>query len=337
MTLSDLEHFKKLLLEREENLLDWLGSPETPNESDLEKAQSLLGDIKAALSRVEEQSFGACEVCKEGIELYRLEVQPVTEVCLGCISNEERAKLEEELFLASKIHRALLPQTVARIDGYEIAVKSLAARIVGGDYYDFLQSGNQSGATRVIIADTMGKGLPAGLLMSNVQGALRILAEDIESPRQLVARLNQWLCRNVPVTKFISLMCVSLHSDSSHAGKISFTNAGHCAGILVRSNGSLESLEPTGGVLGVHEGFTYDENAILVEQGDLLILYTDGATEAENGQGEMYGVDRLTRFLVDHRSEPLDLIIENLLADVRFYSGRPEMADDFTIIAIRKK
>src|SRR3989339_2019553 len=125
MTISDLEHFKQLLLEREHNVLEWLDSPETPNQDDVNKAQALLGDIKEALGRVDEQSFGTCDVCKEGIELYRLEIQPVTEVCLGCITAEERAQLEEELFLASKIHRALLPQSIERIEGFDINVRSL--------------------------------------------------------------------------------------------------------------------------------------------------------------------------------------------------------------------
>jgi len=335
MTISDLEHFKKLLLEKEQNILEWLDSPETPNQEDIDKAQALLGEIKESLHRVEKQSFGACEECKGEIELYRLEIQPVTQVCLGCISSEERALLEEELFLASKIHRALLPQTIAKIEGFEIAVKSLAARIVGGDYYDFLPSAGND-LTRVVIADTMGKGLPAGLLMSNVQGALRILADDIISPSQLISRLNQWLCRNVPVTKFISLACVLLNTDAAREKDLVFTNGGHCPGLLVRRDNSIESLEPTGGVLGVHTGFTYGERRLKFNTGDLLVLYTDGVTEAENLSGDMYGIDRFVKFLRDHRLEPLELIMENLLAEVRFFSERPELSDDFTVIAVRK-
>ncbi len=335
MTISDLKHFKGLLLEREQNVREWLGSPETPNEEDIAKAQELLEEIKAGLERVKNQTFGACEVCKGDVELYRLEIQPVTEVCLSCISSEERIQLEEELFLASKIHRALLPQTAEKVEGYEMAVKSLAARVVGGDYFDFLPStGND--ATRVVIADTMGKGLPAGLLMSNVQGAMRILAEDILSPCQLVARLNHWLCRNVPVTKFISLACVLLNSGPAANGQLIYSNAGHCPGVLIRDGNLAEWLEPTGGVLGVHEGFTYEERTVRFGRGDLLVLYTDGVTEAESEEGDMFGADRLAQFLRDHCTEPLDMLIGSLLAQVRLFSGRPEFADDSTVMAIRK-
>jgi serine phosphatase RsbU (regulator of sigma subunit) len=335
MTISDLEHFKKLLVEREANVLEWLDSPTTPNEQDVIKAQSLVGEIKEALQRVESHTYGTCIDCKEGIELYRLEIQPVTEVCLGCITAEERAQLEEELFLASKIHRALLPQTVEKIEGFEIAVKSLAARIVGGDYYDFLPSSSNN-STRIIIADTMGKGIAAGLIMSNVQGALRILAEDIILPCQLLTRLNQWLCRNIPVTKFISLACIALDTSRPESSRLTFANAGHCPGLLIGRNGALTCLDPTGGVLGVHPGFVYEDEVISFNPGDLLVLYTDGVTEAENYHDDMFGIERLTQYLQDHRSEPLDLLIENLLAEVKFFSERPEFADDSTVIAVRK-
>ncbi len=268
MTISDLEHFKSLLEEREHNLLEWLQLPDPAASDDISKTRALLGEIKEALKRIEDHSYGACNVCKGSIELYRLEIQPVTEVCLSCISDHDRVQLEEELFLASKIHRALLPQAVEKIDGFDIAVRSMASRIVGGDYYDFLRSSN-SNLIRIIIADTMGKGLPAGLLMSNVQGALRVLAEELTSPKDLISRLNQWLCRNVPVTKFISLICVGL--ETNHGSSLTYTNAGHCPAILVRQNGKIERLNPTGGVIGVHQGFIYEEKNLPISSGDLLL------------------------------------------------------------------
>jgi len=335
MTLSDLEHFKNLLLEREENLNEWLDAPVVASQDDIGKVQSLLVEIKEALGRVENKNFGTCDVCKGDIELYRLEVQPVTEICLGCITPEERAQLEDELYLASKIHRALLPQAVEKVEGHDIAVKSLAARFVGGDYYDLLPaSGN--GLSRLIIADSMGKGLPASLLMSNVQGALRILAEEIPSPSKLISRLNQWLCRNVPVTKFISLACIALEPQLERRSQVTYTNAGHCPAILVRNDGQVEFLGPTGGVIGVHEGFTYEEKSLSFSKGDLIVLYTDGVIEASNSREEHFGEKRLIDFAVDFKDSPLDGFLDNLRAEVQSFSGRPEFEDDFTVIALRK-
>ena len=335
MTVSDLENFKSLLLEREHNLASWLDSSASADHGDIDKVRSLLTDIKDALGRVENQTFGECNVCKGEVEHHRLEVQPATEVCLDCISKQEQTQLEEELFLASKIHRALLPQSVEKIEGFEVKAMSLAARTVGGDYYDFLHAA-KGDSVRVVIADVMGKGLPAGLLMSNVQGALRILSEEIESPSLLIARLNQWLCHNVPVTKFISLACISLDSHSGQETAITYTNAGHCPPILVRTNGIVEKLEPTGGVLGVHEDFTYEERSLTMAPGDLLLLYTDGVTEAANQQGDMFGEEQLTEYVKSRSGHSLEIILDGLLDKVRNFSGRQELGDDFTVIAIRK-
>lgn len=333
MTISDLEHFKNLLLEQEKNILEWLEFPNPAGDGDISKTQALLTEIKDALGRIENNSFGTCNVCKGELEMYRLEVQPVTEVCLSCISSQERAQLEEELYLASKIHRALLPQSIEKINGFEFAVKSIASRIVGGDYYDFLPTTN-SGLARLIIADTMGKGLPAGLLMSNVQGALRILSEELESPRELISKLNHWLCRNVPVTKFISLICLGVETGSGT--NLVYTNAGHCPAILMRENGQIEYLNPTGGVIGVHEGFEYHEKRIPISAGDLVLLYTDGIVEAQAENGLMFGEERILKHIDNCRVQDLDGLIEGLLNKVRVFTGRTEFEDDLTILALRK-
>jgi hypothetical protein len=143
MTVSDLEKFKNLILQREENLTALIESPEGINRADEEKLQTLFAQMQSALKRIEDRTFGACKVCKGEMELHRLEIQPVVDVCLECITTEERTILEEELTLAGKIHRALLPQAVQNIEGFELAVKSLAARTVGGDYYDFIPAGDR--------------------------------------------------------------------------------------------------------------------------------------------------------------------------------------------------
>jgi serine phosphatase RsbU (regulator of sigma subunit) len=332
MTVSELEHFRDLLIAREENLKSlqdssYLGQDQSG------KVQALLTEIKEALERVENNSFGVCKVCHEEMGKERLEVQPAAEVCLECISGQDQALLEEDLHLASKVHRALLPQGVTRINGFEVAVKSLAARIIGGDYYDFLP-GRQVDSTRIVIADTMGKGLPAGLLMSNVQGALRILADDIPSPAGLISRLNQWLCRNVPVTKFISLFCLNVNTGVD--GEFTFVNAGHCPPIMFRSNGDVERFMPTGAVLGITEDFEYTEGSSKFGPGDLLLLYTDGVTDAENHRGEMFEELRLLDYVSQNLDKsPADIVL-GLLSEIRAFSGKSDFDDDLTVVALRR-
>ena len=334
MTRDDLEHFKNLLLERQENLNNWLQTF-SPGEDEIRKVRSLLSDIDQALGRVTNESFGECVVCKGEVELNRLEVQPVRQVCLSCISEEERTTLENELTVASRIHRALLPQSYEKIDGLELAVKSFAVGSIGGDYYDFLPSINGSGS-RIVIGDTMGKGLPAGLLMANLQGALRIYGEQHDSPAALVTRLNQWLCRNIPVTKFVSLFCARVENSNSKDARIVYTNAGHPQPIMVRNNGSVELLESNGGILGVHEQFTFEESSIPFSPGDMLVLYTDGITEAENFHGAMFGEERLTEYFKNRKDESFDNILDILLSEIQSFSEKPDLEDDTTVIALRK-
>lgn len=334
MTRGDLEHFKNLLIERQENLNNWLQTF-APSEDEIRKVRALLNDIDKALGRVEDQSFGVCEVCKGEVELSRLEVQPVRQVCLTCITEEERVTLENELTVASRIHRALLPQSYEKINGFELSVKSIAAGSIGGDYYDFLPSINNSGS-RIVIGDTMGKGLPAGLLMANLQGALRIYGETLESPAALVTRLNQWLCRNIPVTKFVSLFCTRIQNGNGKESKLTFTNAGHPNPILVRHNGDVEFLNTDGGILGVHEQFTFKEKSVSFSSGDILLLYTDGITEAENYHGAMFGEERLVEYIKNRRGESLDSLIDVLLSEIQSFSEKPDLEDDTTVIAIRK-
>lgn len=335
MTVAELEHFRNLLLEREGVLNDWVDCCAEVHDGEAAKVQALLTDIKEALGRIKTHTYGTCTVCHGTVEKFRLEVQPVQQVCLECISPEEKSLLEEELFLASKIHRALLPHHVERIDGFDVVVRSLAARVVGGDYYDFLPSEN-GGLHRVVIADSMGKGLPAGLVMSNLQGALRILAESYESPAALLRQLNRWLCRNIPVDNFITLACIGLQPDRDGRTLLTHANAGHCPTIVVRTDGAVELLDATGTFLGVHADFTYTEASLSINSGDLIVLYTDGVTEAENPHGDMFGDERLAEYLQARRDQPLRRIVDDLTDEVLQYSDRPEPADDFTVIAMRK-
>jgi serine phosphatase RsbU (regulator of sigma subunit) len=335
MTVSDLEHFRDLLEERRQSLAQLLDTPRVTTDGDRQQVQALLAEIKAALGRIENESYGTCVVCHGEVELHRLEVQPVREVCLSCITAEEQSQLEYDLFLASKIHRALLPQAIDRIEGFDIAVKSMAAHAVGGDYYDFLTGGDR-GALRIVIADVMGKGISAGLLMSNIQGALRILAEDIPSTCQLIHRLNRWLCRNIPMTKFVSLACVSIEPQNDSHPRITYANAGHCPPILVHADGKIQYLNPTGGILGVHEGFHYEERNCEVIRGDLLVMYTDGITEAENDKGEMFGEERLAGLVLAHRSKSPKALLEEIWSEIRKFSCGQEPSDDQTVIALRR-
>ncbi|UCG61141.1 MAG: SpoIIE family protein phosphatase [Candidatus Zixiibacteriota bacterium] len=336
MELRDFEHFRDLLLERRQMLSEWMNSGATLREQEVEAVRQLLNQIKDALGRIENHSFGDCDVCDGKVEPHRLEIQPISRVCIDCFSAEEKALLEEDLYLASKIHRALLPQSIPEIKGFELEVRSLAAGNIGGDYYDFLQGPNGD-TMRIVIADAMGHGLPAGLLMSNLQGALRILSSDIDHPAPLITRLNKWICRNVPVTKFVSMACMCVHITGEDETRVTYANAWHVPPIVVRADGSHTALDATGTVLGVHEDFAYEEGSFTVSPGDYLVLYTDGVTEALNSKHEEFETDRLVEFVRSWQSGPFEGIVDSLMANVLEFSGSSQAADDLTAIILRKK
>lgn len=336
MEIRDFEHFRDILLERQHLLAQWMNSDTVLRDREAEAVRGLLSQIKDALGRIENHSFGACNVCDGTMELHRLEVQPVRRVCLDCISSEEKAALEEDLYLASKIHRALLPQSVPDIDGFELEVRSQAASDIGGDYYDFVP-GHNGNSVRIVVADAMGHGLPAGLLMSNLQGAMRILSSDIDSPGPLITRLNQWLCRNVPVSKFISLACLCIHISDGDRTTVSYANAGHVPPLLVRADGSVKKLHATGTLLGIHEDFTYEEESFTVSGGDHLALYTDGVTECRDASGEEFEQERIIEFLRTRQAKPFKGIVDDLLNAALSFSGSSQPADDLTALILRKK
>lgn len=335
MEISDLRHFRDVLMERQQLLTGWFEAPVSNRAEETALVRELLEQIRDALRRLDDSSYGCCVVCQGEVERHHLEVQPAATVCLACISEAERLALEEDLYLASKIHRALLPSAIPSIPGFDIEVRALAAGSIGGDYYDFIETGN-SAPTRIIIADAMGKGLPAGLLMSNLRGALRILAAEMESSAALLTRLNTWLCRNVPVTKFVSLVCLQLDRAQAKTSRLIYTNAGHCPPVIVRVDGTVERLNATGGVLGVHEDFTYEQQSTDLSPGDLVLLYTDGVSEAENEDGEQYEDDRLIELLRSERQRPPSDIVTTLIEDLTEFTGSPEINDDLTVILIRK-
>ncbi len=337
MHIEDFEYFRDRLLERNDDLNSWLNSRGARGVEDIDKARHVLRQIDDALDRIENESFGKCKICDGEIERERLEAHPEVEICLDCLSESEKRAIEDDMKMAGRLQRALLPPSVPKIDGFDIAARLMGAGSVGGDYYDFLPCGEGNQLSRIIIADAMGHGVASGLLMSNLQGALRILAEDIHSPGELVSRLNQWLCRNVPVTKFISLISLCLEKTGNSDTRLKYTNAGHCPPVVVRSDGSIERFDVTGGILGVHEDFNYKERILTFSPGDFVLLFTDGVVEAENPRGEEFGEDRLTEFICNHKRPNVESVINDLFAEVTRFTDTTVRSDDMTVLGLLKR
>jgi sigma-B regulation protein RsbU (phosphoserine phosphatase) len=239
--------------------------------------------------------------------------------------NTERAR---ELDDARAIQERLIPQSIPQVLGHSIAARWEPARTVGGDYYDVLNFGKDRIA--LCVGDVSGKGMPAALLMSNFQAAVRAHACATLEPAGLCATLNEIVAANTDSDRFISFFYGVL--DAS-AGKLTYANAGHNAPILVRADGRIARLDHGGYVLGPLSGAVYEQGETSIEPGDRVVMFTDGVTEARSGTGEEFGDERLIDLIVRCREMDAPGLKERLFeALVEFTSGRFD--DDVTIVAL---
>jgi len=235
---------------------------------------------------------------------------------------------EREMSEARRIQQKLLPATLPQIAGCSIAASWQPAAGVGGDCYDALAFGESRVA--ISIADVVGKGIPAALLMSNLQAAVRAFASDGVTPADLCHQVNRILCGNIAEGRFISFFYSVVDTT---ARTLAYANAGHYPAVVVRANGAVERLTQGGPVFGVFPDATYDQGVIAFGSGDRVILYTDGITEARNADDEEFGEDRLIAAAVEYRSADVPTLERRLSDAVNTFTAG-SYQDDATLIVI---
>jgi sigma-B regulation protein RsbU (phosphoserine phosphatase) len=250
------------------------------------------------------------------------------ETNLEAESQRANKKLEQELVDAEEIQRALLPKELPRVEGLEVAVSWQPARAVGGDYFDVLKFGDHH--TGICIADVAGKGMPAALLMSNMQAVLKSFASETLAPDELCTRVNSVVCENIVPNRFISCFYALLDMATR---KLSYANAGHYAPMLMR-NGGCVRLTEGGPVLGVFPEQRYQQHEIQLSSGDYLVLFTDGVTEACNATGEEFGEDRLQELLISGQKLHAAEMREKIMTAVTEFSNG-NFDDDVTLMVLR--
>jgi phosphoserine phosphatase RsbU/P len=249
---------------------------------------------------------------------------------------EEKAQvLERDLDKAREIQRSILPQHEMHFHSYEIYGVSIADRIVGGDFFDYLKVEEDEERIGIVIGDATSKGVSAAVEALYVSGALRMGFEYQTKISSLLGRVNKLVNKTFSDEHFISLFYCELGNDKN--GLVIFANCGHNNPILYRSHeGQCESLETTGQVLGPFPEATFGTENFLMKQGDVLLLYTDGVTEARNDQGVFFGENRLTDLLVKHKDVSAKEIAQRLLEEVQVFSAAGEYSDDKTLVLIKR-
>jgi sigma-B regulation protein RsbU (phosphoserine phosphatase) len=236
----------------------------------------------------------------------------------------ERRDLEE----ARRIQRKLLPASVPQIDGCEIAWSWQPASGVGGDCFDATAFSRNRIA--VSVADVVGKGIPAALLMSNLQAMVRAFATEAAPPAELCAQVNRVLCGHIAEGRFISFFYFLIDTA---LGTVSYCNAGHYAPMVVRTDGSVERLTNGGMVLGVFPDSTYEQGEVAVGSGDRVVLFTDGITEARDEHDEEFSEERLVAQAIAHRACSPPALQARLTEAVASFTGGV-FQDDATLIVV---
>ena len=241
-----------------------------------------------------------------------------------------RERIEQELHVARRIQQASLPEAVPALEGWEIYPSYLPAREVGGDFYDFLEL--EDGRLGLVVGDATGKGVPAALVMSTTCGMIRAVTQASDySPGEVLQRVNEALATRIPANMFVTCFYGVLDPGT---GSFSYANAGHDLP-YVRRGGYAEELMARGMPLGLMPGMGYEENEIILGEGDRALFYSDGLVEAHNPEGAMFGFPRLQSLVAEHaQGEPLvDFLMEELYS---FTGKRWEQEDDITLVTLHR-
>lgn len=244
----------------------------------------------------------------------------------------EKQKIEKDLELARNIQRNLLPKKIPEPKNFDIAAINIPARQVGGDYYDLIRLKN--GKLLVVIADVSGKGMQAALLMSNIQAIIKTLSKFEYSLDEATNLLNDLIAENTSNGSFITMFWGVLDDET---GEFTYTNAGHNPPLLVRDD-KIIKLNEGGMILGVLPTMiSYESKTVQLKEGDKVVLFTDGITEAMNEKNEEYGDERLEKLVVENKSDSAEKLFNEILSDVTRHVSGAEQSDDITLLVIAYK
>ena len=244
-----------------------------------------------------------------------------------------RRELEKEMALARQIQLTLLPEALPEIPGYSVFAANDASRAVSGDFYEF-QGRDESDEQVIVIADVSGKGMAASLLAASFDALLMGPIEVGNATDDICSKVSRRLFKKSPPERYVTAFIAALDPGS---GRLSYTNAGHNAGLLFRADGSVQRLEANGMPLGLFPVVEYERVETMLAPGELVLLYTDGITEASNPSGEEFGLERLQSTVARYTREPLVAIAVAIETAVEVFADGTPFGDDRTMVLLRRE
>jgi serine phosphatase RsbU (regulator of sigma subunit) len=263
------------------------------------------------------------------LELFAVQITVAMEYVRLTYESLERERLRNELETAAVIQSHLYPQQLPEVAGYRFVADATPSRHVAGDTYDVMTEGE---TLIVTITDVSGKGVGAGMIASGVHAAVRLLAADEVGLAELAVRVNAYLSGSTEDNRFATFAMVRLESD----GRIVGVNAGHCPVLIRRSDGRIDQIKASGFPLGMMPVATYDEHETRLEPGDLLLLYTDGLTEAEDPDEEEFGVERVAEVVAGLAEPSAEAACTGLLEAVKAHTRGEPLHDDATLLVVER-
>ena len=239
----------------------------------------------------------------------------------------EKAKMEQEMRIAAEIQQALLPEPRVTLGFAEAAAASIPCRSIGGDFFDYIDDKSKFGFA---LGDVAGKGPPAALMSAMMQGMFAAQAQYADGPAEAVTHMNKALCRRGLESRFVTLMFGMMDG----AGSLTYCNAGHNPPFVLGKSG-IRRLEDGGPVVGLLEFAPYSQDTVRLDPGDLIVIFSDGVSEALNAAGEEFGDARLEEVATGVREASSAVVVEKIVASVREFTKGAPQSDDITVMVIR--
>jgi sigma-B regulation protein RsbU (phosphoserine phosphatase) len=308
---------------------DWLVAHDVAVALPLASRNRLIGFLAVGLKKTR-QDFEAADI--EILRSLSFQVAVAGENLRLLEENIEKQRMENELSMARKVQEGLLPAVMPRTPGLEVFGTSLSCLEVAGDYFDVINL--DENRTVLAIGDVSGKGAGAAMLMSNLQASIRTAVKIGADLKQMIEQINDLIFDNTEPHQFITFFAGAYDNST---GRFDYVNAGHNPPFLVKKDGSLAVFESGGLILGALPEMKYEQETIKLDKGDLLFLYTDGLSEAENPDGDMYDESRVEEFVIRNHGMGISEMVELLAAEVGAFMNGMERKDDLTLLIARVK